>query len=242
MFSPDSPFLNLPVALDRKQALFLDGMRHAAQIADLSYNRLCQALTETALNRAAQAGEWTFTHLFLDAWSFIDAVDRFRSLWEMQPAVPSANEYCPTNVRAALQDIRDVRNVSAHVAQKIDQIASLNAAVLGSINWLTRLEEDPPKIGTFFIRPGILQGNTKGQFAMANGDVSFTNGSGWISIAAGTHEANLSAAYGFLHSIVAFAELNLQLCFQDPRLLQRLPADMFASAELDLRGSQRDAI
>ena len=86
MLSVDSPFLNIPAALDRKQAVFLDGMRHAGQIVELSYTRLCQALTDLSASGTAAEKSAGFTHVFLDAWAFIDATDRFRCLWEMQPS------------------------------------------------------------------------------------------------------------------------------------------------------------
>lgn len=90
--------------------------------------------------------------------------------------IPS--EFSPSNVRLQLQTIRDVRNVSAHIAQKIDQIIALNASVLGSINWVTLVSQEPLKIKTHFIRPGIMRRNTQCQFAMPNGEVSFIHGGG----------------------------------------------------------------
>lgn len=89
MFSDGSPLLSIPVAIDAKQALFLDGMRHAAQIADHAYKRLCLALKENATCNANERSCDRFVPIFLDAWAFIDAVDRFRSLWVMK-AHPAA--------------------------------------------------------------------------------------------------------------------------------------------------------
>ena len=44
----DSVLRQLPVGLDRKQALFLDGIRHAAEIMSLAYSRLTTTLTRIA--------------------------------------------------------------------------------------------------------------------------------------------------------------------------------------------------
>jgi hypothetical protein len=236
MLSVDSPFLNIPRALDRKQAVFLDGMRHAVQIVELSYTRLCQALTELSVDGTTAAKSAGFTHVFLDAWAFIDAADRFRCLWEMQPNASNIrNQFSPNAVHIQLQEIRDVRNVSAHLSQKIDQIVALNSAVLGAISWVSLLSNDPLKVKTHLIRPGIMHGNVKGQFAMPIGEVTFIHGSGYISVAAGKHEANLSLAYKVICSIIEFAETSLKLAFQHSSLEQRLPTDMFGSAELDMR-------
>ena len=238
MLSIDSPFLNIPAALDRKQAVFLDGMRHAGQIVELSYTRLCQALTDLSVGGTTAEKPTGFTHVFLDAWAFVDAADRFRCLWEMQPSASTIpDKFSPDAVRIQLQDIRDVRNVSAHLAQKIDQIVSLNSSVLGAINWISLLSPTPLKVKTHFIRPGIMHGNVKGQFAMPDGEVSFNHGSGYISFAAGKHSANLSMAYKTICSIIEFAEARLKLAFQNSSLEQRLPTDMFGSAELDTGGA-----
>ena len=119
MLSIDSPFLNIPAALDRKQAVFLDGMRHAGQIVELSYTRLCQALTDLSVGGTTAEKPTGFTHVFLDAWAFVDAADRFRCLWEMQPSASTIpDKFSPDAVRIQLQDIRDVRNVSAHLVHR----------------------------------------------------------------------------------------------------------------------------
>lgn len=230
MLSVNSPLLNIPVALDRKQAVFLDGMRHAAQIVDMSYRRLCQALTHIALGETSSR----FAHVFLDVWALIDAADRFRSLWELQPnAATIPHQYSPSALRSRLQDIRNVRNVSAHIAQKIDQIVSLNSSVLGAISWVSLLSHTPLRVKTYFIRPGIMHGSVLGQFAMPSGEINFTHDSGCISVYAGRHEANLSEAYEAVRSTVEYAEEKLKVAFQGAALEQRLPADMLGSAELD---------
>lgn len=237
MLSQDSPLLNLPASLDKKQAVFLDGIRHAVQIADFSYQRLCHELTRLSAANAPGAAGSSYTHVFLDAWGFVDAVDRFRCLWEMQPtsgSIPAP--YSPNVVRKQLQDVRDVRNVSAHIAQKIDQIVSLNSSVLGSLRWVTVSSQSPLKIKTHFVRPGIMRGNVNGQFAMPDSKVRFLNGTGGVALAAGKHDANLSKAHEFLSSVVKFIEGNLEFPGANENT-DKLPTDMFGSAELDTRDS-----
>lgn len=236
MLSAESPFLNIPAALDRKQAVFIDGIRHTSQIIDLSYTRLCQALTDLSISGTTAEKFGGFTHIFLDAWAFIDAADRFRCLWDMQPKSETIPEkFAPKTVSLQLQGIRDLRNVSAHIAQKIDQIVSINSSVLGAISWVSLLNQNPLKVKTNFIRPGIAPGNVKCQLAMPTSAVTFTNGSGHIEVTAGKHNANLSLAYGIICTIIEFAEANLKTAFLGPSLDQRLPTDIFGSAELDTR-------
>ena len=85
MLSVDSPLLNLPIALNRRQAVFLDGLSHAAQVADLAYRRLCAGLTELVHKHEESRLPDSFATVFLDAWAFIDTSDRFGRLWKMQP-------------------------------------------------------------------------------------------------------------------------------------------------------------
>lgn len=234
MISPTSPFLRIPLAIDRKQALFLDGIRHAAQIVGFSYQRLCQSLTALSSGSANVAGGDGHAHIFLDAWAFIDAADRFRSLWVLQPTASTLPaQYSSAVVNNKLQDVRDVRNVSAHIAQKIDQILALNSSVLGAVNWQTVVNENPLEIKTHFIRPGIMVGSTKGQFSMQNGTLEFFHGSGGISIFAGIHHAGLSTAYQVIREIIQFSEVQLAHAFQAASAQGVFITDLFGTATLD---------
>jgi hypothetical protein len=230
MLTINSPFLNIPVQLDRKQAVFLDGICHAVQISNLSYTRLCKSLT--SISELPDCND--FSHVFLDAWAFIDAADRFRFLWQQQPKpLLFAQNRQDDLVLSSLQNIRNVRNVAAHIAQKIDQIVALNSSVLGEISWVTLLSEKPLRIKTHFIRPGVVFNGMNAQFSMPKGDINFANGSGAISIVAGKHTANLSEAYEALMRLVRSAEMTLVVYFHKFSNAQRLPANILGCAELD---------
>jgi hypothetical protein len=233
MLSEDSAFLRLPVGLDPKEAVFLDGMRHAVQIIDLSYSRLCGSLTELALGQKNESERSRYAHVFLDAWAFVDAVDRFRSLWEMQPSADRLpKEFASESIRSRLQGIRDLRNVSAHVSQKIEQIVSLNASVLGELSWVTVLGREPYRLRSFYIRPGVAIGRVTGQLAMPAGEVFCIHRTGYVSLAAGEHVANLSEAFSTVRSVVGFAESALIFNGSDPGNQKYLPGDIFGSADL----------
>lgn len=241
MLSDDSPFLKLPLTLDRKQALFLDGIRHAAEIVELSYGRLCNSLTAIALNKTEKKGT-VFTHVFLDAWAFVDSTDRLRSLWEHQPnSKILPHEYFKSVVKAQLQSIRDIRNVSAHIAQKIDQIVALNASALGSINWITLESRDPRSVSTNFIRPGIMNTKVKGQFSMPTysdiTDSTFYHGSGHISLSAGSKEANLTKAYHVVREIMEYAEEALSRAIAEYQGQAVLTVDLYGHTYLDIGNS-----
>jgi hypothetical protein len=64
----DSVLRRIPVNVAPKQALFLDGIRHAVEILDVTYDRLRDALTHLALNPPVPNElPDVFAHIFLDA-------------------------------------------------------------------------------------------------------------------------------------------------------------------------------
>lgn len=236
MFATDSPLLNIPATLVKRQAIFLDGLRQHAQIAIYAYTRLCKSLSELSFASANnQKYPHEFTGIFLDAWACVEAIDRFRQLWHLQPASETIpGEFSPIIVSEKLQSIRDLRNVSAHVAQKIDQIASLNSSVSGLIRWITMLSKEPVVANTYFIRPGIIFGDLKTQLLLPVGETIFTHETGSVMLQAGTHEANLSQAYMTICKTVDFAEQHLRSQFVGKSFEPRLPKDIFGSARLNL--------
>lgn len=65
----DSVLRQIPVNVEPKQALFLDGIRHAVEIMDIAYSRLRDALTHLALHPPASNELPDLSACaFLDAW------------------------------------------------------------------------------------------------------------------------------------------------------------------------------
>lgn len=236
MLLPDSPLLNIPSALVKRQAVFLDGLRQSAQIAIYAYERLCRELTVLAFSRAnGSGGNAETTGVFLDAWAVVDSIDRFRSLWMLQPETETIPvEFNPVLINGKLQAIRDVRNVYAHIAQKIDQISALNASVSGTLHWVTVMQKDPIAINSHFIRPGVLHGSLNENILIPSGKVLFTHDTGCIALTAGNVKADLSCAYSVICSIVRFAERHLRSKFIGKEFEYRLPSDIFGSVKIDI--------
>jgi hypothetical protein len=236
MFAANSPLLNIPATLVKRQAIFLDGLRQHAQIAIYAYTRLCKSLSEIAFARAKNLEtHHEFTGIFLDTWACVEAIDRFRQLWHLQPAAETIpEEFAPKLINEKLDSVRNLRNVSAHIAQKIDQIAALNSSISGTIRWVTVISSEPMIINTYFIRPGIIHDSIATQFLSPAGETLFTHNTGSIFLNAGKHEGDLSQAYSLICSIVAFAEQHLISQFIGESFEPRLPSDIFGSAQLDL--------
>lgn len=236
ILASDSPLRNIPAALYKNQAIFIDGIRQNAQIAIYAYNRLCQSLTTLAHQKLSNKDiDHDFTHVFLDIWTCVEALDRFRQLWQAQPAadtIPQGYNSAALNVK--LQPIRKLRNISSHIAQRIDHIASLNASVSGTVHWLTVMNHEPLEIYTLFIRPSILHGGLKTELITPKGKIQFTHDTANIVLSAGEHRGNISDAYEFICSVLEFADAHLRSKFAASKFTQRLPSNMFGSAKLDI--------
>lgn len=121
-----SELKNIPPDLDKKEPFFLDGLRHSAQIAEFSYQQLLPILTNLAVNRDKPLNT-DFTPAFHYAWSFVDAIDRFSSLWKLQPNKYKVDSpYSPATINSRYSNVRNIRNVSDHLAQRYQYIISKN--------------------------------------------------------------------------------------------------------------------
>ena len=235
MLSPFSPFRNIPFCLDPRQAFFLDGMRHAIEIADLSFKRLSKELEHISiLSRKEGLPNETFAKFFLDAWAFVDALYRFIGLWKLQPASSSLpNQYSSYKIAEKFKSITNVRNVSDHLAQKADQVLASKTTALGVLTWITILDYQPLTFGTFLIAPGIIAPTMKEKLETLTGETNVTSRVINIQLRAGPHKANLSEAYHFLEELVSFAERSLSENLSKYGHPPSFGADVFMSALLD---------
>jgi hypothetical protein len=160
MISSDSVLRNLPSGLNRKQALFFDGLRHAAEIAEFSYRRLQETLA-TIATESYETSERApmFTSAFVDAWAIVDSIDRFRALWQLLPipGQPSRHEVVEGSFLEKSQSIRDLRNVADHLAQRADYVVTQNGSALGILSWVTIPDPVDLRALSCAIIPGSVQ-------------------------------------------------------------------------------------
>lgn len=237
MISPDSPFKNIPKNLDRKQAFFLDGIRHAAEICDLSYHRLTAGLRDIALKPQGVPPEPSYALYFLDAWAFVDAADRLRCFWASQPNAKSlSGNFSPEILRHELDPIRKVRNIADHIAQRAEHVVSLNASALGILAWATLTSESPLAAKTCVIRPGYANGSFSAHFSFPQETHNLINGCTEVKIHAGYEMADLTLTHGKITQLVSFAESHLRREFSKPVYASPSAADLLATADLNFEG------
>jgi hypothetical protein len=201
----DSPLVRLPTEITARQIVFFDGIRHAAEIADRSYTRLIVTLN----NLAKQGGRneinhrGTYTDAFLDAWAFVDSVDRFRSLLKLLPGAEVSE--APESFLWKTQDLRSLRNAADHIAQKADYYVAHRSAALGTLSWLTLLESETGKFASCAIVPGTIPAGTHVQMVNPDGATP-TEGVDLVYLHVGEHHVSLSDIYHLVRAQVQALE------------------------------------
>lgn len=219
MLEEDSILRQVPAAINPKQALFIDGIRHAVEIMSLAYGRLRDTLTETALNPPGSSGiPKVSTRAFLDAWAMIDAIDRFRMLYQQMPGISfSQPKEGAETLAAVLKPFRNLRNVADHIAQRADFVISRESAALGTLSWLTGFKVDPITAWYYTLRPGTLRKQPELRKEPLVSTLDWPTDR--IIIVAGGYEGNLSSVRSHIQVRVkhfegqlkkAFNKLNLQ--------------------------------
>lgn len=210
MIADDSILLRLPAALDRQQVLYLDGMRHAAEISGLAITRLEETLTRIAVatSRGEKAAATDRTAAFLDAWAFIDAVDRFRSLRYKMPGLNlSSSVDGQPGFQSLTQPVRDLRNVADHLATRVPYVAAHQSPALGVLTWLT-VNDLASAIGySCMLLPGTTATMTQQVVNPAGREL--TLGTSMIHLAAGEYRVCLSDVTSLLRDRIGKLEQTL---------------------------------
>ena len=128
----DSPLRNPPRELSRKQILILDGIRYAAEIADLSYERLTAALHAISASKEERSTR-DIAVAMADAWSIVDAVHRFHDFILSMPGLKHALWLKLFKKRT--EDICELRNYVQHFLKEIDKSLTSGGQLWGYISW-----------------------------------------------------------------------------------------------------------
>lgn len=214
MLSDDSILRRIPVTIEPKQALFIDGIRHSVEMIDLAYSRLRENLSSLALNPPTSATlPKLVPYVFLDAWAMVDAIDRFRMLYSQMPGMnPSAPKPDTITLKEATKPFRELRNVADHLSQRADFVISQGGAALGTLTWLTGFEMNPPTLWFCILRPGTIR--TKPEFRKEPIRTTIDWPTDQICLLAGGFEGNLSAVLPHIELRVRHFEDQLKSVFE----------------------------
>lgn len=219
MLSKHSILKRLPDGMNQKQLVFLDGIRHAAEITWLAHARLEETLTWLVDNQSEEGpNPDAYTAAFMDAWAMVDAIDRFRSLWKLIPGFRfDANHANEPTFEELSRSVRNVRNVSDHLAQRAEYIAASGNPVMGLLTWVTFPCDSRDEIYTCALAPGTRKKigwtlvNPAGMEFVSNA----TQRTGMIHLAAGEHQAHLSALLPEMQQRVRQLEISVESAIRE---------------------------
>lgn len=237
MLSQNSILRRLPPGLDKKQLVFLEGIRHSAEIAWLAYVRLERALTHfvDSPNGGSPEPE-RYTEAFMDAWAVVDSIDRFRQLWSMFPGMQFVEPRSGKPSFAELShDIRQLRNVTDHLAQRAEYIAASGNPVFGLLTWVTLGSSPENQAFTCLLAPGSLKKSHWTAVNPAGRELTCyaTGRTGLIHLAAGEHRANLTAVIPEMTERIKELECGLEDAFASHGLTgKQAGADLFIALQL----------
>ena len=135
----DSPLWQLPVNLNPKRRLFLDGIRYSIEMADLAHSRLRETLLvlteEHAINQQGlQADRRFVVSAVLDAWAIVDSVHRLRGLLLKTPRFKQKSPNMRL-FRDRTAKVEDLRNSVQHLNEEVDKLLPQKLPVWGVLSW-----------------------------------------------------------------------------------------------------------
>lgn len=145
----ESPLERLPRNLNRKQTLFLDGIRYSVRMAETAHNTLRQTLLEVTTKfhlgeKIDNTGEINL-HAMADAWFIIDSVFRARRLFEQMPRTKQKSPNLMSFYKHT-EKVEDLRNSIQHLSSEIDNLIHINLPVWGTINWVAKLDPTSDRV------------------------------------------------------------------------------------------------
>lgn len=132
MLTESSPLRKPPAELSRRQVLVLDGIRYAAEMAHIAYERLATHLQTIA----ASDGEPRVRDIgtaMLDAWSIVDSAHRFRDMLANLPGLP--NQPWKRLLSDRTEDVATLRNKVQHQLGEISDLVTGGGQLWGYLSW-----------------------------------------------------------------------------------------------------------
>ena len=153
-------FRNIPTDLNRRQALFIEGIRFSIETADLAYLRLRDTLIVLGTRETADPDSPSTASAMLDAWSIIDSLHRLRGLMRNMPGIEKRDRIPP--IRAFFDSTTNVvklRNTVQHLDNEIPKVLGDNDwAVLGSLSWGV-IDPEKSQVTSCILLPGMSVGS-----------------------------------------------------------------------------------
>jgi hypothetical protein len=151
----DSPLRILPHPFSKKQVLVFDGIRYAAEMADIAHSRLKTTLFE--ITRTRNSG-WVscrdIAYALLDAWAVVDSVNRMRDLLAQGGHGVKQDVWYELFERTT-RPADGLRNRLQHIEGEVIKLATKSGQLWGYLTWVVPpgLDVNP---GWYALVPGSL--------------------------------------------------------------------------------------
>lgn len=224
----DSLLRKIPANCAPEQVRYLDGIRHALEIMDITYARLRKTLTTVSTSPPEPTTlPELIANLFLDAWSFVQAVNRFEKMYSrLTKKTGVLNPKIPT-LREATQEFRNVLRAASEG--------------FGELSWLTGVELEPEIVALHCM---LFPGTHRAYPVMKTDPILSTLD--WpidaIKLSAGGYEANLSTVRKHVAIRMQHLEGQLDKAFQTPEVQSQIINDAYMCRPVKIKCSSRDLI
>jgi hypothetical protein len=132
LISKDSPIRRPPAEFSRRQVLILDGIRYAAEMAQIAYERLDAHLQGIAASPSEPRVRDTAAAM-RDAWSIVDSAHRLRDLVANLPGLP--HSLWKRLLQERTEDVAELRDCVQHQLERIDDLISNGGQMWGYLSW-----------------------------------------------------------------------------------------------------------
>jgi hypothetical protein len=231
LISLESSLRHIPVALGRKQAFFLEGIRVSLEMLDLVHTRLQSTLL--ALTDAQVVQQDLSTSAVADAWLIIDAFHRLADLAEHMPNVTRRNRI-PffRNLIQANETVNELRNTVQHLPGTIHELTvAPNWSVWGALSWCVPPSDDRSviRIGSYYC--GKI---TPGERPLINPiGQRVRRPVGLITLSQGGVSISLSELYGHAEQFaLEFERMTKRIFGSDPRLTETYISDVLVLLDM----------
>ncbi|MDQ3820926.1 MAG: hypothetical protein M3362_25025 [Acidobacteriota bacterium] len=191
VFDKDSPFCRLPYELDSTQRRFLEGIRFAIEMAQVSSLRLRETLAQLSLSNKGEQdiADSVAVTVFLDAWSVVDSIHRLRELLQAMPKMKKRGVMLELFMRGTAQVV-ELRNHIQHLREELPRPDSALLPVWGTLSWLFVLDTSL----TRFLSGNIVAGYDVGsnRLILSPGNRTYHDQLDHITLSADSNQANLS--------------------------------------------------
>jgi hypothetical protein len=158
-FGDQSPFLEIPWALNAHERLTLEAFRYSVAMVLCSYERLCASALQYSAGQPGKESEFSLRIAILtDAWAVLDALNKIRELILRYPAPAITRVRDVRTFIKQSESINAIRNqlqhLSEHLRRRIDLVGAAET-VFGQVSWI--LVPDPENLSKMFLF-GIVGG------------------------------------------------------------------------------------